>query len=454
MFNPFQKPLDQIQIDDLHVLRRIPEGWYIEYKSAPIKPREIAKSLTSFANQYGGYLFFGVKESATGDLTASEFPGIANSEVPILQTHVRDSAASHSNPSFHFESILLAGPCPKIGLPTGRSILIVRVEAGVLSPYIHSSGRIYRRVGDSAEPKPAADPIQLTELLDRRNRENKRIQKFISDHDPTARRQGIDGWMQLYFFPDPNEPVKGRELCRNAMSEVFGADTESRLGLRAPMQSVYPSGLGYTARQTDENQPTILGMTAHVAFSGYTSFSIPISIQQIGAFDISRYEHAASFVEHLTNRGYESVRVADFSKLIVAMAALINHYLQLKDLLEDDRPVIAGFKLSGLLGICPFVDSKFYVSNARTHGIPLLDIESVHLPSDEPSVDTLVKLNFVPLDESDANLSSHVRPYRFGYSLMAIALSCIGVSSFLDDAEMRVFSDLIGAFDNNRTVDT
>lgn len=54
MFDPFGKPLADVKAADLARLRDVEEGWYVEYKATSPNADRIARSLCSFANQYGG----------------------------------------------------------------------------------------------------------------------------------------------------------------------------------------------------------------------------------------------------------------------------------------------------------------------------------------------------------------------------------------------------------------
>ena len=447
-FNPFNKSLSDIQVDDLQVLTSTSEGWYVEYKSRAIKPVAIAKSLTSFANQYGGYLIFGVSESGDKSLTAGAFPGIPDVDVPTLLTHIRDSSASHSNPTVYFEQIVLAGPCSNIGLPSDHSIVVVEIRPGLLAPYVHSSGRIYRRVGDSSEPKPETDRYQLGELFNRRDEETKRIRTFVKDTDPTVRDQGISSWLQLYLIPDPNTPVVGKELTTKIMAEIFGAKAGVLPGLRVPMNSIYPSAFGHTATQFGGSDPNIVGLSIHVSLTGNVCFCMPINLTPLHSFPTSNYKHGEKYVRFLAGKGYDQAVIADCSKMIVGMAAFMAQLLHLKDLLEDDRDMIAGFRLSGLLGACPFVDSEAYLSNIEEYGIPILEFDKSEFPSPRPSVDKLIRLKHLPLDKADLATSTQTRPYLYGHTLMSLALSCVGISGLFDKFDERLFAEVFMNFDS------
>jgi len=53
-YTPFTKILRDVEAIDLVALRQAVEGWYVEYKREVPNATSIAKSLSSFANTYGG----------------------------------------------------------------------------------------------------------------------------------------------------------------------------------------------------------------------------------------------------------------------------------------------------------------------------------------------------------------------------------------------------------------
>ena len=74
-FNPFGKAIDDVQEKDLIVLRDVAEGWYVDYKQEGIKTDDLAKHLSAFSNQYGGFLFIGIREAEDGSRKAGTFVG-------------------------------------------------------------------------------------------------------------------------------------------------------------------------------------------------------------------------------------------------------------------------------------------------------------------------------------------------------------------------------------------
>lgn len=81
-FDPFDKPLDSVVTSDLDRLRDVAEGWYVEYKRGPIGARETGKSLSAFANHFGGWLVFGVDAPAR---TPTVFSGLNKLFAALIQ---------------------------------------------------------------------------------------------------------------------------------------------------------------------------------------------------------------------------------------------------------------------------------------------------------------------------------------------------------------------------------
>lgn len=73
-FNPFNTELEDLEGHHLSTLKNVAEGWFMEYKREMILQKDIAKQLSGFANQYGGWLIFGIDENE--NRMAGSFRGI------------------------------------------------------------------------------------------------------------------------------------------------------------------------------------------------------------------------------------------------------------------------------------------------------------------------------------------------------------------------------------------
>jgi predicted HTH transcriptional regulator len=163
-YNPFDKTFDDVAPEDLAILSAVAEGWYVEYKQEVPNASAIAKSVTAFANTYGGWLFYGIAEKSKDDPVAGTYPGIAGEDADGVLQRIRQAVANHAQPSPFFRVKSLAGPVDSIGLPEGRCVIVGQVPWGPEAPYLHKDGRIYRRVGDGSEPKPENDRFILEHI--------------------------------------------------------------------------------------------------------------------------------------------------------------------------------------------------------------------------------------------------------------------------------------------------
>jgi predicted HTH transcriptional regulator len=105
-FNPFEGQLSEVLPSALKNLYAVSEGWYVEYKSQPIPVKAIAKSLSAFANQYGGWLIIGIEEDPQTHV-AKSFPGVEESNVGALLQSIREASKDVLNPEVYFETSLV-----------------------------------------------------------------------------------------------------------------------------------------------------------------------------------------------------------------------------------------------------------------------------------------------------------------------------------------------------------
>ena len=116
-YTPFDVDLHEVTSTHLADLQDVSEGWYVEYKSQLPQPRDLAKSISSFANRYGGWLILGIKDDPN-DNTAASFPGISTSSVPSAIQQLRDATKDLLQPTVPFFHRILKGPIDEVSLPT------------------------------------------------------------------------------------------------------------------------------------------------------------------------------------------------------------------------------------------------------------------------------------------------------------------------------------------------
>lgn len=131
-----------LEYSDLRALivKGVEEGLFVEYKSEFPTPVKIAKSISSFANAYGGWYIVGVRANKKNNI-AEELVGISSGDHFSV---IRDSAKAHLSPCPDFRvRIIQEG---------SKDFVVVRISDGQEKPIVCSDGRIYRRQGDSSDP--------------------------------------------------------------------------------------------------------------------------------------------------------------------------------------------------------------------------------------------------------------------------------------------------------------
>lgn len=199
----FEKELKAVGPDDLVRLRDVPEGWFVEYKSQLSDVRSAAKSLSAFANSYGGWLFYGIAEKPGGSRTAGSFLGIPSADVPAIEQGLQRAASQHVSPTPYYSHRVFFGPIDAIGLGPDRAIIVVHAPMGRNAPYVHSSGRIYRRLAEASDPAVETDR-HLLDLLWARGRESRRrFAKLVKTKPKLAAYESGGTFLKIWLFPDP-----------------------------------------------------------------------------------------------------------------------------------------------------------------------------------------------------------------------------------------------------------
>lgn len=389
-YYPFSNNLDELQARDLSVLTSVAEGWYIDYKSQPIKTIDFAKHLAAFANQHGGFLFIGIKENLDTKC-AGDFPGIAISALPNLSIQIREASSAHINPPVMYEEKVLQGPCDEIGLPAGSAILVIGIPKSVNTPHIHSSGRIYRRLADHSDPKPETDRHILDELWKRGEEHKIQVSKFLSITPPLPSTQEKSAWIYIYFRPDENQPNPTRILSFEEFCEAATNSTKNS-GLHIPMDAIYRTQDGFIARQTGKNSDNAQpALTLRWWHGGTTRLDIPVNKYTLDVFlNRTDLKYLGIFHEVLRARGINNAVIIDYSMLVMICSGLANMYLELLRKIDDKRDIFSSFILKNVSYTSPYLNSERYVSRVKEFSLPLVAENEIRVP-DEPNQSNMFK---------------------------------------------------------------
>lgn len=372
-YSPFTKPMNELEACDLEALRQASEGWYIEYKQELPNASAVAKSLSAFANTYGGWLFIGIQEESKENPVAGAFPGIPRNEVDSNLQRMRKSAADHLNPTPHFETVVIWGPEDRIGLPDDRAVICTWIPQSTSAPHIHKSGQIYRRVSDASEPKAENDRFILDQLW-QRGEDLKRFHKEwfereieFSDHEKSQ------PFIRLMLTADPwNERdiwINDDNAIRDILRNTEGIST-------IPFDTVYTSAEGIIGRQLNGNNPQNLTLT-WIARRNLTSDIIiplplytPESTKELET-TLKYYHYHGDFISVLNKYKTKSPRIIDLNYIFNVLIGVVEIQEKLCASANWNESYHIKSKILNAWRTIPYIDVIDVIDGFESYGPPM-----------------------------------------------------------------------------------
>jgi len=373
-YSPFDKLLGALEAKDLADLRNAAEGWYIEYKREVSNAGAIAKSISAFANTYGGWLFYGIAEKSKDEPVAGQFEGILSTDADAALQRIRQAAAMSVQPSPYFETKVLFGPEPSIGLAADRCIVAVRIPWGSDAPHVHRDGRIYRRVTDGSEPRPETDRYIIDQLSARSARTEAYYEAWINQRLETSKGEDDAAFIRVFLIADfwgDRPPVNDVELgvVRKIMQDTQGE-------FNVPLSNVYRSADGFVCRQANSDNPEQLSLTWKVLDDFRSEIIIPLT--KINGANLVNlrgwlegYDHADRFVESCRRQNYRGPAVIDLNIFLVVLIGLARKHAALAKEFGWAGTMLAKVRVSGVWRTVPFFDAPHVLDEYERHGIPL-----------------------------------------------------------------------------------
>ncbi len=387
-FNPFDVDFMELEVSNLETLKNVAEGWYVEYKSQLTSPKKIAKSLAAFANHYGGLLFYGIMESQDGSNFAGSFPGIKKSEIPKCLEGIRNAARNSINPTPYFESRVLEGPCPEIGLSADCSIIIVLIPYGKDAPYIHSDGRVYRRVADSSDPKPETDRFILDNLSQRRKAAREGLSSFLQKRPIASKGEDETSFLHLYLMTDPLKiSRKHIDLNFEKFKELMSDPESIGIGIFISFDNIFTMSDGFVARHVSINDPYNLVLTWHYYLDSSALVTIPFSSTLISEPPsaefinfLKDYKEGKNVLEEIERQRLKSGKLLDINNLFYLVSAIVGQYKKLISESRIEGPVYTKAGLENIWRRIPFFDTSQYVKYIKENGFPLIQFDEEFAP--------------------------------------------------------------------------
>lgn len=395
-FSPFDKPLSEINGVDLATLRGASEGWYIEYKSQLTSARSFAKSLSAFANQYGGWLFVGIEEDPQ-TLTAKSFPGVPKDEASLILETIRNASKDLLNPEVYYEVRVFTGPIDEIDLPSGRDVVIVMIPPGPDSPYVHADGRIYRRVADSSDPKPETDRSTLDRLWDRAETSRAKLKAFVTRRPITSKGEENSCYLHVSILSDPYE------LRGDWYAGGYSAFVDTMRGNPIPFDNFFTRSRGYIARQISGNDPYHRLFTWDFDLHCHSFVTLPITfLSSPYVVGLDGYSNGSLFAELLEKSRIQNSRLLDLNMVFEALIAIANRHRTLVATAGIRGPFFVKASLENVWRTVPFLDMASWIQHCSKHGVPVVQDENALAP---PGIDLSTFAVFPEQDISTADLT-------------------------------------------------
>lgn len=391
-YSPFNKQLKDLDPKDLGVLRKVNEGWYVEYKSQPMNARAFAKAVSAFANTYGGWLFIGIEEKSKEEPVARNFPGIAEGDVDSMLQRLQQAAADHLNPAPFFETCILRGPCREIGLNDGCSVVVVNIPLSLTAPHIHSDGRIYRRVADGSEPKPETDRFLLDQLWRRADRIHEFIREWIEDDPEFSPSEKDVSYVRLLLCTDPwLQRIPWLSVWHEEIRNILTSTEENAPSVAFDV--VHTTAEGIMARQVGRNDPHMYGLTWRMRRDMLCEVVFPMTIHRLAGFldspgqlvELSEYEYGKDFLNILKDQKLTHARIVDLNLLMNLLIASVSKYRLFLKMANWKKEFYFNYKLLNVRRTSPFIDEKTIMNEFRKFGVPMIFDNVVTMPGgDKP----------------------------------------------------------------------
>jgi hypothetical protein len=378
-YKPFKEELSALRGPELATLKDVSEGWFVDYKVRLPKAEDLATHLAAFANTHGGWLFIGVQEGERPGMTAASLPGIPSCAVDSALVQLREASSAHVSPDVLFEQKVIRGPVDEIGLPPDQAVIVVGIPEGTNPPYVHSSGRIYRRVADQSKPETDSGVLDL--LWNRGQKTRERLRGFLTDLPQLSEAEKAGAARAyVYLLDSPDFSREHVNLTFSDFAQVMSSGRLGEEGFSVPFDNVFATTDGFLARQTMGNDPLLAGLSFRWWSDGRAVAHIPINVYDFGQPNLQLDPMQKEFLQILRSHGYQRGRVAEMSLFGAALAAITDKYLLLRKKAGVTGLFFGKVRLCGAWRLIPFMNFRPYLEAARKCGFPVIQDESMYCP--------------------------------------------------------------------------
>lgn len=436
----FERDINTIESSDFDDLKNLEEGWFVEFKSSPPENSKIARNISSFANTYGGVLLFGIVEEQKTRKVKS-IDGFTLEKAQHLVLTIRQSVQAHITPIPYFESRIVEVPEQE-----DKYIVWVKIPKGNFGPYLHSSGAVYVRVGDSADPKPMND-IGFLERMWREGESHRlKIKKRIEHlHDVTA--QNIPR-IEIFICEDESITSYKDDISFRKFKELALADFKN--GSNSVFNTVYPLDSSFVAQRMNLTSAGLGILWDYDYHRKLHHVSIPLATLSWGKEGlklsqdkIKNYSNLSSYLnEHAKNK---ELFLIDMSYCLGLISQVITKIYHLTNAVESESRLFINAVVSGVKNSLAILNLKKFYEELNSGVVPLIfrDPGFVFPLEDYQKWECLYFKSF----EENASLAHDVDN---SIAIFARLCNSIGITTYstlgVDDDENANPEELVGLF--------
>lgn len=380
MYNPFNKPISEIEYEDLKKLieNNISEGWFVEYKGSFPKNKKIANSIASFANSEGGWYIIGIEENENKS-NPSEIIGFDLETNRKPADKITNIVKDNIDPIPYFETKI-------VKIPEDKFVLVVQVFEGYDVPYI-SNGSVYIRVGETSKPLPIDERYQFEKLLDKKKTFQKRVNAFM-DNTFFFDEYFTQPYLEFYVYVNNPKMILFEDFYSEEffvkLKENFNSDIDIMDGLHVSSASnfdnIYASVDSYILRHLYDNPPLHTGLTLELFKEGHLKLIMPFNIYNNHSLN-NEYESLIYYDSFITDE-HKDLRIIDLAESMYAFQIILAQYKKLLEKYNCEYELNIKYKFKNFSSITPFMDSKEYMDFIFENKLPINIKTSIDVPNE------------------------------------------------------------------------
>ncbi|HGM5994496.1 ATP-binding protein [Serratia nevei] len=364
----YHKPISEIDTDTINELYKLEEGWFVEFKSNLPEGAKIAKSISSFANAHGGIIIYGaIEDQKTRKLKELKGFDVDTAEENLIK--IRQSVESHIMPCPYYQAEKI-----KTSEDKDEYIIWVRVPKGKHVPYLHGSGVIYTRKGDSSSPTALTDISVLERLWQDGYREREKLAnriKHLMECIPKS-------------FPSIDIFIKHEDFGFKDNDYVLSFNDFKKLALEPAVEGVqsfldvaHPMDGSFVARKRHKDVGNISIKWEFDRANNLHHIRIPLAVQFWGKGKLNdSYLGKADYSklsEYFNNNGITSdVFIVDMSYAIGMLSILVRKVFMLHEITGDNGRLYLNAKVSGVKNSMAIVNYNKYYEELNNSVFPFI----------------------------------------------------------------------------------